>query len=218
MGLAPPIPGTPTPKTFEVRSLDTNSFDHATVMDWLSYCRTKHGPACHPTVEFDTSSLRVIDCQTATVVEATTNCQYIALSYVWGAPLPSGNDINSTLESLETAPKVIIDSIEVVKKLGLRYLWVDRYCIRQLAEAERHAQICQMDAIYASAQLTIIAAASGDPNHGLPGVNGTRRKQQPAVQVGDHKLVSTLEQPSLDLPKSISLGNPGMDLPRRTSF
>ncbi|KAK4031316.1 hypothetical protein C8A01DRAFT_42220, partial [Parachaetomium inaequale] len=57
----------------------------------------------------------------------------------------------------------------VVTKLGLKYLWVDRYCIPQNDPVARKAQIQQMGEIYSRSALTIIAAAGSSPEHGLPG-------------------------------------------------
>ncbi|PVH70734.1 heterokaryon incompatibility, partial [Cadophora sp. DSE1049] len=128
---------------------------------------------------------------------------YTALSYVWRSservPATSVNNVERSV--LTGCPKVITDSVETVLKLGFRYLWVDRLCIYQLDEEERHAQIGQMDLIYAKAQLTIIAATT-DPDVGLPGVAGSRRKQQPNVNIGDITIASTLSHPQIIMAKS----------------
>ncbi|CAG8972756.1 hypothetical protein HYALB_00006848 [Hymenoscyphus albidus] len=147
-------------------------------------------------------SFRVIDCLSTKVVKAAKNCEYVALSYVWGKPLSSGPGGDLAFQNVEFAPKVILDSIELVKRLGLQYLWVDRYCINQANAQEKHDQICQVDMIYASAQFAIIAAASGDPNYGLPGVNGTSRNPQPAIKIGEQIIISTLDSPDTLLSRS----------------
>ena len=64
--------------------------------------------------------LKVIDCVERKIDDAPPNCEYIALSYVWGA--------NQECPSLrEKLPQTIEDSITTVLHLGYRYLWVDRY-------------------------------------------------------------------------------------------
>lgn len=83
----------------------------------------------------------------------------------------------------------------VTKNIGFRYLWVDRYCISQIDEAEKHGQIAKMDQIYASAEVTIVAAAGEGPDYGLPGVSKTPRRTQPSAVVGKHYLVSSLRTP-----------------------
>lgn len=91
-------------------------------------------------------------------------------------------------------PPTIEDSITMVKELGLRYLWIDRYCIPQDGET-KHDQIQGMNLVYKNAELTIIALAGRDPSYGLPGVGGRSRLQQPQAIIGQTTLVSSL--PSL---------------------
>jgi hypothetical protein len=70
-------------------------------------------------------------------------------------------------------------------ELNINYLWVDKNCINQLDAEEMATQIEQMDLIYANAQLNIIAAVCEEPQHGLPGVSGTLRKEQASLKVGE---------------------------------
>jgi hypothetical protein len=97
--------------------------------------------------------------------------------------------------TLDDLPKVINDSIDVTLRLHLRYLWVDRYCIDQSDEHNKHNQIRQMDLIYANAQVTIIAAAGAGPDYGLQGVRGTLRRYQPNLSIGRLLIASTLPHP-----------------------
>jgi hypothetical protein len=144
------------------------------------------------------SLLRVIDCHTHTIIHAPAECQYVALSYVWGCSTSTSTDARpqDIQPTLENAPKVINDAIDVTLKLRLRYLWVDRYCIDQSNADNKHKKIRLMDLIYANARLTIIAAAGENPDYGLPGVKGTLRKVQPSLKVGTHFIGSTLPHPS----------------------
>jgi hypothetical protein len=174
---------------YGVRLLDSESFDTEMANSWISYCRLNHTTTCCLADLPIISSFQVIDCETETVIKAPPRCPYTALSYVWG----EGSITDSSLSSLKIAPKVILDSIEVTKKLGFRYLWVDRYCIDQSDLLGKHEQIGQMDTIYASAQVTIIAADSDDPNRGLAGVRGTSRTPQPIFRGGSYQIVSSLQ-------------------------
>jgi hypothetical protein len=94
---------------------------------------------------------------------------YVALSYVWGRTGSDGEAKDSGNLPV-IFPATIRDAITVTKILKYRYLWIDRYCIPQQNDKERHAQIRQMDQIYQNAELTIIAAAGSDVESGLPGV------------------------------------------------
>ncbi|OOG00869.1 hypothetical protein ASPCADRAFT_136868 [Aspergillus carbonarius ITEM 5010] len=86
----------------------------------------------------------------------------------------------------------IEDAITVVKHLGGRYLWTDKYCINQDDTQEKHDQISRMDLIYSGAYATIIAAGSDDTQSGLPGVGAVARLHQPQAVAGKTRLVSTL--------------------------
>jgi hypothetical protein len=90
---------------------------------------------------------------------------------------------------------VIEDAILFTKRLNFRYLCIDRYCINEDNQDEKHTQIGNMDAVYSNAELTVVAAAGHDPLFGLPGVSKTLRELQPVVQVGNIYLVSSLENP-----------------------
>ncbi|CZT13273.1 uncharacterized protein RCO7_05299 [Rhynchosporium graminicola] len=185
-------PGQVLEPCFGVQILDRVYFNVAITKHWLEFCRSNHFDDCHPTALVGLSSFRVIDCSTRTITNVPQDCQYIALSYVWGQGQPTDQNDNTGDPSIQSAPKVITDSIEVATLLGFRYIWVDRYCINQSDAEEKHNQIKRMDLIYASAQLTIIAVAGDNPSVGLPGVNGTLRNFQPSCQVGKHRLVSSL--------------------------
>lgn len=143
--------------------------------------------------------MRLIDCRTRTVVPAPeSNVSYAALSYVWGA----SGDVEDGYENLpDNLPNTISDAILVTQKLKIRYLWIDRYCIRQKTRTreeqdEQHGQIARMHHIYGGSSMTIIAAAGHGPDHGLPGVS-TRRRSPPIVRLPNHTLFATLPDPKL---------------------
>lgn len=76
---------------------------------------------------------------------------------------------------LPTNLPLTIADITVTKALGLRYLWVDQYCINQQDKEDKRRQIEHMDLIYKFAELTIVAAAGHGSDYGLPGVSTRRR-------------------------------------------
>ncbi|KAE9368928.1 HET-domain-containing protein [Stipitochalara longipes BDJ] len=184
---------------FGFRLISPESFDHQFVKDCISYCSLNHSSCKTQQTQDLPIFFRVIDCKTRQVVVAEPGCQYLALSYVWGATTGTSDD---NPRGLDKCPKVINDSIDVTLMLTFRYLWVDRYCVDQLDAEDKHHQIQQMDLIYANAIATIIAAGGDDPEYGLPGVNGTSRKQQPHVRIRGHLLASSLPHPSLSVNRS----------------
>lgn len=89
---------------------------------WLHTCLTDHVHQ-EPEAASSIANLRVIDCHHSgrVVVPAPTECEYVALSYVWGVQGP-GN-----FEDADGFPPTVMDAVIATKKLGYRYLWVDRY-------------------------------------------------------------------------------------------
>lgn len=116
--------------------------------------------------------LMVIDCFSRRVVTAEPHCRYVALSYVWGSITSRGEDeqFEQDLRGLRL-PRTVQDAMNVVRVLGMRFLWVDRYCINDTEPGMKHYTINNMGAIYGAADLTIIAAAGSDGEHGLPSVS-----------------------------------------------
>jgi hypothetical protein len=166
----------------------------------MKYCLKNHRLACQATQSSPMDFLQVIDCQAGAIVRSPPGCDYVALSYVWGQSVPP---TSSTVQpTLQNAPQVVLDSREATLQLNFRYFWVDRYCIDQSNERDKHNQIPKMDLNYANTRLTKIAAAGDDPDYGLPGVRGSVRKPQPRLKVGGLCIASTLPDPNWSLKKS----------------
>jgi len=89
----------------------------------------------------------------------------------------------------------IEDAIQVTKQLGLRSIWIDKYCIDQTNTKDKHDQIRQMDMIYQGSEVTIVAAAGEDENTGLPGAGSMARKIQPYFSFGALTVISTMPHP-----------------------
>jgi hypothetical protein len=141
--------------------------------NWVRLCYEKHERACGEKLEHVVPGLKVIDCVSREICVATHGNPYVALSYVWGSPLPESHELPAIVP--QTFPQTIEDAMVVAKELEIPYLWVDRYCIDQNNQMEKHTMISNMDKIYSGAEVTIIAAAGSDPHYGLPGVSKTVR-------------------------------------------
>lgn len=138
------------------------------------------------------SQLKVIDCRTRSVVMALPNCEYAALSYVWGPRYEMSNWHTSNDRLPSVVPRTIDDAISLVRHLGWNYLWIDRYCINQNDDDDKSEQIGRMGDIYAGSTITIIAAAGDDDEFGLLGVGSRCRAPQPYAYIRRRLLVSTL--------------------------
>lgn len=188
--LAPRVSGNvPTIVSWERKG---DSVDFEMIKRWLRHYDDSDQDHCKPRrlgesiSHSDDFLFQVVDCQTRKVIKATapSECQYVALSYVWGAP--ASND--SLLKG--SPPTVVEDAIYATLELGFQYLWIDRYCVSR-DRLVKHHQLRQMGSIYKEAAVTLIAAAGVDAMHGLPGVRGKScRDFAMALEVGGCALVS----------------------------
>jgi hypothetical protein len=192
------------PRDFGLRVVRPDTFNVKLVKDWIGFCQTNHTNCCTVNTQGKTTRVRVIDCQTRQVIDAAEDCEYIALSYVWGPP-PANSGMGprsySGTDAIEFAPNVIRDSIDVVLKLGFQCLWADQLCIDQQNKVEKSVQLRQMDLIYSKAQFTIIAAAE-DARFGLPGAGRVSRKRQPSVKTRNRHIVGSFADPALTIKNS----------------
>jgi hypothetical protein len=175
----------------------TRNAEFSQVKDWLNFCVSRHS-LCQNN-ESQVAGLKLLDCETYDVVPAPTNASYVALSYVWGTSVsrhkrPSTEYRNGQVRDPKFT-KTICDAAIAARALGYRYLWVDKLCIDQDNAEEKHHQISQMDSIYRSAGVTIIAACGKDSHYGLPGVDGTPRASQRVVKFGQVTVFSSLRHP-----------------------
>ncbi|KAH8774499.1 heterokaryon incompatibility protein-domain-containing protein [Diaporthe sp. PMI_573] len=94
------------------------------------------------------------------------------------------------------ASLTIIDAMELCRRLGIQYIWVDALCIIQDDENDKADQLKAMSHIYRCASFTIVAASDQDAGAGLPGLRpGTRCFQQKEVLVAQ----ATESKPALSL-------------------
>ena len=171
--------------------------DLSLAKQWLVSCEGHH--RCGPRPPrggqrgSQVSNLRVIDLEKYRLHTCTSDVvRYAALSYVWGDWIyPKLDNSTITKYSSEGAlapksvnlPKAIVDAMEVARRIGLQYLWVDALCIKQDDAGEKATQIAQMDKIYANAVVTIVAADGKNANAPLKGVSTERRIDQVVSEV-----------------------------------
>lgn len=178
--------------------------NYSQVRALLARCERAHATAVSDDVEVEGAEvvdlplelvlpdLLVIDCESERLVLAGTGCRFAALSYVWGRSREDGQhngDDDDHEEQFQfdlkrrsrPLPRTVRDAMHVVRELGLRFLWVDRYCIRDNDDgaapgSRKHHTIENMDAVYRGAALTIVAASGAHSEHGLPGSRRIHRR------------------------------------------
>ena len=158
------------------RAVQPQLLDFDTVSQLIDDCVNLHG--CP---RFDSQSkpqpyFKLIDCHSQEIVSLPRMKRYVTLSYLWGDDRPSEEESRwiAAAKSLPSSvPQTIKDAMVAVKRLGLRYLWVDRYCIEQFHSLQKAAQIASMADYYEQAELTIVALGE-NARSGLPGISRAR--------------------------------------------
>lgn len=179
--------------------------DFDVVKGWIHKCKKYHDEECELVSGMSNiPNLRLIDCATRKIGPFQEGDIYAALSYCWGASQASQADEPGTPFKLpQHLPATIEDAILVTQNLGIKCIWIDRYCVPQGAEDPgRHEQIALMHKIYMGAEVTLIAAAGDSPTYGLPGVTKDRTLP-PRIKFGSHTLAATLPDPRILIASSI---------------
>jgi hypothetical protein len=181
-------------------AVNSQAIDLSRIQAWVKNCDDNHLGVCHSiadpwqTIKL-TTLLLFIDvesrCLTRKPVKVDTNTRYAALSYVWGTSI---NPLQTTMENLDQlcqkgafdtlcssslVPKTIEHCVLLTRALGIRYLWVDRFCIVQDDNIGKANQIAAMAAIYANSYITIAATEGANGDFGLPGLFSGYPRRQP---------------------------------------
>lgn len=148
---------------------------YVSVQSWLSKCENGH--RCYTSNTFQ--PLRLIDVTLMgkpllVLCNAETAQQpYVTLSYVWGLKQEYvltkdalDGMLHDGLEILRL-PQTILDAMDVTRKLGFRYLWVDALCIMQDSPEDKAQQLPMMGQIYHHGTLNISAASSATAQDGF---------------------------------------------------
>lgn len=153
------------------------------IRHWLVRCReeTSHSK-CQPlAMQWPTYcgvQFRVIDVFRRCITVAPENCQYMALSYVWGAvdqPKLTVDILDELAEEggLDTIwpkmPQTVRDAVTFCESLGEQCLWIDALCILQDSPRDMRLSILRMRQIYAAAKCTLSAISASTASTGLSG-------------------------------------------------
>lgn len=162
------------------------------IKKWLKLCVAHHHDVCEEVWWRDKSeelpsTVRMIDVKRMAIVPYSPKSRYVALSYVWGGV---GAEYQSMRDNISQRmapggldesilPATIVDAIELCRRLGERYLWVDALCIIQDSSEDKAVQIGVMELIYGGSFVTVFAIGGYNAHAGLPGLRkGTRTRHQ----------------------------------------
>ncbi|KAK4455192.1 heterokaryon incompatibility protein-domain-containing protein [Podospora aff. communis PSN243] len=98
--------------------------------------------------------------------------KYVCLSHCWG-PKPFLQTLSDNIEdhkrviALEDLPPNFQDAIDMTRRLGLRYIWIDSLCIVQDDLEDWRKESARMASIYEHAFLVLSATKSSDAYEGM---------------------------------------------------
>jgi hypothetical protein len=163
--------------------------DIGQLQKWKAYCDADHHGICHSLSKQDAMDVlmpsRLIDISQSCLINVTDTLEYAALSYVWGnstgtltattkgmPSLCTPGSLQNNQQSASYIPSTILDAMALTKIMGIKYLWVDRFCIVQDDPSDLEKELPKMASIYAESCFTIVAADGKDAKHGLRGIGG----------------------------------------------
>jgi len=109
---------------------------------------------------------------------------YAALSYCWGGPQPitttsASYPRHALIINKESLPPSVRDAVLLTEKIGIKYLWIDAFCIIQDDETDKNWEIVQMPLIYSQATVTIVASRPKGVTEGFLHERPRIRKETP---------------------------------------
>ncbi|MCJ1351849.1 MAG: hypothetical protein MMC33_001833 [Icmadophila ericetorum] len=157
-------------RALSVSATDENRFKLA--VDWLTSCLIQHEP-CERQY-YPKLPTRVIDVglegdskNPFLFVSNGETGMYVTLSHCWGKGerlVTLEKNLKEHQESLPLAemPQTFKDAIEISRKIGMRYLWIDCYCIVQDSYNDWEAEAARMAEIYENAVFCLSAIDGQD--------------------------------------------------------
>ncbi|KAK4679738.1 hypothetical protein QC764_206790 [Podospora pseudoanserina] len=190
---------------------DGVSFDK--VQAWLKVCEERHS-MCGRVSGAPNLPARVLDVRQLPVKlyepRPGESKPYLCLSHCWGGSRPKCMTTSWTLETnrqeivWNDLPTTFQHAIDVTRRLGFEYLWIDSLCIVQDSETDWQHQSAEMIFIYENSHLTLCATASEDDNGGFYGDVPTERRPKEITVKGpdgtDYELLVRTDLSNRHLP------------------
>ncbi|KAK4176255.1 heterokaryon incompatibility protein-domain-containing protein [Triangularia setosa] len=177
-GKPSPFPDIPirSPKWTSSSTTNVMNFDKARA--WLRICEQSH-PNCAVASRTPNLPARVLDVRNLPVKlyepSPGESAPYLCLSHCWGTTRPACMTTAETLDlnrrgiAWEDLAATFRHAIDVTRRLGFDYLWIDSICIIQDSESDWRHQSAEMINIYENSHLTLCATASEDDHGGFYG-------------------------------------------------
>jgi hypothetical protein len=96
---------------------------------------------------------------------------YMTLSHCWGTAhfiTTTEATIKRRIAGIPLAdlPQTFKDAVSLTRSLGIRYLWIDSLCIKQLDKDDWESEAGKMGSVYSQSFLNIAATSSAEGNGG----------------------------------------------------
>ncbi|KAI1462766.1 HET-domain-containing protein [Annulohypoxylon moriforme] len=145
---------------------------------WLDTCRAKHPDCAAQVGHYIPTRLLFINQDDLRLVlreevgASQDETKYVALSHCWGGSQPlktlkSNVSLHRAGIPVEELPTTFKDAIQIVRGLGLQYIWIDSLCIVQDDNDDWVREAEQMGRVYGDAELVLAAAAASTANEGF---------------------------------------------------
>ncbi|KAM0542657.1 hypothetical protein ACHAPJ_012689 [Fusarium lateritium] len=139
------------------------------------------------------------------LVQGSADCTpYVALSYRWGGLEAVWQTTKTNLDSrrasfsINDLPKTLSESVQVVRDLGFKWIWIDSLCIVQDDKDDWAREAVKMASIYQNAIVTIAADYSQDAKAGLHNEKSTSMfNLEDSIRI--NSTLSTTEESSIFL-------------------
>ncbi|KAE9380959.1 HET-domain-containing protein, partial [Stipitochalara longipes BDJ] len=177
-----------------------------TIRQWLNDCNKHNGCAGYrksstilPTRVLDLGEKAAAQDSIKLFETEGSKGTYMTLSHCWGPAqliTTTANTIEQRMAGipLKDLPQTFKEAVSMTRNLGIRYLWIDSLCIKQLDKEDWEAEASKMGSVYSHSYLNIAATSSAE-------VTGGCFKE---------RLVSVIEKPSLLAVKSHKIVRPSL--------
>ncbi|KAF2801490.1 HET-domain-containing protein [Mytilinidion resinicola] len=142
--------------------------------NWINQCLSQHEkcrldePSFLPTRVLDLGAPQSsLDAPIKLIEpESGTEDPYVCLSHCWGH---NGQTLTTTTDNildrktsipLDSLPPLFKDVVQITRRLGYQYLWIDSLCILQNSEKDWEWEACRMATVYSNAIFTIAALSA----------------------------------------------------------
>lgn len=193
MAVQPLLPA-PDNKAPEPDTSSSTSWAYA--LAWLETCQTEH-PACNPPAGKTFTPTRLLDIarspDTIYVVsgeDLPPASPYATLSHCWGKEVPNRllpDNVDALREEglpVASLSRTFGETVEVARRLGVSYLWIDSLCIIQESREDWAREAVRMADVYGHALVDIAATDSADGKGGLFRARDARAVEPCVVDLG----------------------------------